>query len=79
MAQTVSTQITDADFEALIREAAAEQRVTGLANLPRCDRSRWCVCARTEAAESYYETPTGVHGWFHDPAQDGCGGITQTG
>lgn len=67
------------EFDALVAEFAAWERKTGLANVGRCDRSRWCGCSDTTEAEAYYEAESGAHGYFHDPALGGCGGITQTG
>lgn len=69
----------DVEFNAYIAEVAARERATGLANVGRCDRRRWCSCGDTSGEESYYETADHRHGWFHDPAMGGCGAVTQTG
>jgi hypothetical protein len=72
--------MTDAEFAEFVREAAEAQTREGLANVGRCDRSRWCECSHGDSdQDSYYETKRGVHGWFHDPAKGGCGGVTQSG
>lgn len=77
-AQTVAN-MAPAVFDAYVAEVAAAERVTGLANLPRAKRERWCACPTSEDQESYYQAPDGRHGWFHDPLLGGCGAVTQTG
>lgn len=79
-------RMSDESFDLLIENAAREERERGLANAPRCDRTKWCACGDTEQdwnrisdESSYYATVDHRHGWFHDPALGGCGGITQTG
>ncbi len=89
-------RMSDESFDLLIENAAREERERGLANAPRCDRTKWCECAelqsdpddrsardamyeRVSDESSYYATVDHRHGWFHDPALGGCGGITQTG
>lgn len=67
------------EFDAYVAQVAAKEREVGLANVARCDRHRWCSCGETTGEESYYETEDHRHGWFHDPASGGCGGLTQTG
>lgn len=57
----------------------AEERERGIAALPRVNREAWCACDAPPEESTYYATPEGWHGWFHDPALGGCGAITQTG
>lgn len=79
LSTTDIAKLSESEFDAYIRQVAAEEHARGLDNLPRADRSGWCQCKSTEGEESYYSTPDHRHGWFHDTLFGGCGRITQTG
>jgi hypothetical protein len=71
--------MSESEFDAFFKEEREKTTRMGRANVGR-KRSEWCVCSDSgDSRASYYEHEDGRHGWFDDPDNGGCGGITQTG
>lgn len=61
------------------REKMIAAEMAGYDAAPRA-LTTWCRCGDVaHETTSYYVRADHRHGWFHDPAKDGCGGLTQVG
>jgi hypothetical protein len=76
------SEMSPSEFDEFVSVVAAVEKTTGMANAARKTDNVWCTCPgdpHETGSVSYYAHDDGRHGWFHDPAAGGCGGVTQTG